>query len=243
MVRPNVSHCVQENDVHYNPFVITTLIGIFNINDASIETLIMGNEAASLFTKIEIDNVVQPNVITSYNFDTTGEHVVKYTLVDSESIGNNAFYNCTNLISITIPDSVTSIGYRAFHSCTNLTSITIPDSITTINDSAFDFCGLTSITIPNSVMNIGSYAFYFSKLTSVIIGTGVTNIGQFAFSTEGISSSIISFTSLATTPPTLGSGQNLNNVNIYVPAESVSAYKTANEWSNYSNKIQAIPTT
>ena len=77
------------------------------------------------------------------------------------TIGNYAFYNCTNLSSITIPDSVTTIGSDAFYNCYNLTNITIPDSVTTISNSAFYNCSnLSSILIPDSVTTIGSSAFY-----------------------------------------------------------------------------------
>ena len=76
------------------------------------------------------------------------------------SIGSSAFYYCTGLTSITIPNSVTSIGDRAFSSCAKLTSVTIPNSVTSIGDGAFTYCtGLTSITIPNSVTRIGENAF------------------------------------------------------------------------------------
>ena len=53
------------------------------------------------------------------------------------SIGNNAFYNCSGLTSITIPNSVTSIGVNAFSSCSGLTSIAIPNSVTSIGNGAF----------------------------------------------------------------------------------------------------------
>ena len=81
------------------------------------------------------------------------------------SIGDYAFYNCTSLASITIPDSVTSIGHYAFRYCSSLTSIIIPDSVTTIGYEAFEYCRkLTSVTIPNSVTSIGSAAFSGCKM-------------------------------------------------------------------------------
>ena len=99
------------------------------------------------------------------------------------SIGWFAFYGCTGLTSITIPDSVTSIGWSAFSGCSSLTSVTIPDSVTSIDRYAFCDCsGLTSVTIGNSVMSIGKEAFYgCSGLTSIIIPNSVTSIGQNAF--------------------------------------------------------------
>ena len=85
------------------------------------------------------------------------------------SIGNYAFYNCSDLTSMTIPDSVTSIGDNAFSGCFKLTSVTIPDSVTSIGEYAFYNCsGLTSVTIPDSVTSIGGDAFSScSSLTSV----------------------------------------------------------------------------
>ena len=99
------------------------------------------------------------------------------------SIGGSAFSGCSSLTSIAIPDSVTSIGDYAFSSCDSLTSINIPDSVTSIGDSAFYDChSLTSITIPESVTSIGYRAFYRCwLLESITIPDGVTSIGKFAF--------------------------------------------------------------
>ncbi len=99
------------------------------------------------------------------------------------SIGDEAFFYCTGLTSVTIPNSVTSIGESAFSYCSGLTSITIPNSVTEIGDEAFYYCsGLTSVTIPNSVTSIGGSVFYYcSSLTSVTIPNSVTSIGSSAF--------------------------------------------------------------
>ena len=94
-----------------------------------------------------------------------------------------AFYNCSMLTSVTIPDSVTSIGGFAFYGCAGLASVTIPDSVTSIGGYAFRSCtGLTSVTIPDSVTSIGWDAFRnCTGLTSVTIGNSVESIGDGAF--------------------------------------------------------------
>ena len=98
-------------------------------------------------------------------------------------IGYYAFYDCTSLTSVAIPNSVTSIGDHAFMSCASLASVTIPNSVTSIGDEAFYNCkSITSLTIPNSVTNIGTKAFALCKsLTHVTISDSVTNIGDEAF--------------------------------------------------------------
>ena len=99
------------------------------------------------------------------------------------SIGENAFSNCRNLTSITIPNSVTWIGSGAFAGCSSLTSVIIPNSVTSIEEIAFYRCSsLTSVTIGTSVTSIGVGAFSScSSLTSVIIPNSVTSIGNQAF--------------------------------------------------------------
>ena len=129
--------------------------------------------------------------INSYNITSIDSsafygcsELTSITIPDSvTSIGDQAFYGCSGLTSITIPDSVTNIGYSAFSGCSGLTSIIIPDSVTSIGYSAFYNCsGLTSITIPGSVTSIGDYVFWgCSGLTSVTIGNGVTSIGSQTF--------------------------------------------------------------
>jgi hypothetical protein len=100
--------------------------------------------------------------ITDFNTSYSGHLSITNELggYPVTSIGNSAFYYCTSLTSVTIPDNVTSIGNQAFSSCTSLTSVTIGNGVTSIAGSAFYGCtSLTSVTIPDSVTSIGSYAF------------------------------------------------------------------------------------
>ena len=98
------------------------------------------------------------------------------------SIGNKAFWECTSLTGVTIPEGVTSIGDRAFEDCTSLTSVTIPEGVTSIGNDAFSLCGnLTSISLPKSLTSIGSYGFSGTDLTSITIPENVRSIGCEAF--------------------------------------------------------------
>ena len=98
-------------------------------------------------------------------------------------VGDGAFFGCSGLTSVTIPNSVTGIGAGTFSGCTALTSIEIPNSVTYIGESAFSNCtALTSIKIPNSVTYIRKSTFSnCTALTSIEIPNSVTSIGENAF--------------------------------------------------------------
>lgn len=169
------------------------------------------------------------------------------------TIGEGAFDRCYNLKSITIPDSVITIGDMAFGGCWSLTSITIPGSVTTIGDRTFQSCkGLTNITIPDSVTTIegGAFSNCYS-LTSITIPDSVTSIGGGVFED---CSSLTSIYCKAVTPPSLkynalsiiGTEDLIlhdviyiknSDIIIYVPEESVEAYKTHKNWGKYADQI------
>ncbi len=119
----------------------------------------------------------------SYNESYVPDSLRTVVITGGATIGYRAFYGCTSLESITIPDSVTSIGWGAFRGCTSLESVTIGNGVTSIGSYAFYGCtSLESITIPDSVTSIGSSAFYrCTSLASITIPDSVTSIGRYAF--------------------------------------------------------------
>lgn len=180
-------------------------------------------------------------------------------------IGPGAFWGCMSLTGITIPSSVEIIGAYAFNECSNLQSINIPYGIISISEAVFMDCSsLTSITISNSVKEIGDYAFrHCSSLTGISLPDNLTVIGVAAFyecknlknitipaNVESINGfafarcpHLTTITVKATTPPSLVSDAfaDSNIQRIYVPAASLDAYKSANGWKDFADKIQAIP--
>ena len=128
--------------------------------------------------------------VTKYvNMDMPEIHIpsqIKYRnyIYDVVSIEDRAFEGCVDLVSVTIPDSVTKIGYGAFYHCESLTSITISNSITRIREDAFFGCeSLTSINLPNNIKSIGNRTFFGCKALSAInLPNNITSIGEDAFS-------------------------------------------------------------
>ena len=171
-----------------------------------------------------------PSSLTSYKIPDDVKH-----------IGTSVFSACNDLTNITIPNSVTTIEEMAFYYCFGITNITIPNSVTRIGAYAFDTCiSLTSITIGDSVTTIGEGAFNGCRsLTSITIPQNVTTIRKFAFYSCGCLTNVYC---KAPTPPAMDSfafKYNASDRVIYVPANSIDAYRAANGWSDYADAIVA----
>lgn len=140
-------------------------------------------------------------------------------------INQGAFYNCTQLKTIILPETVKTIHLSAFQGCTNLIDITIPQSVTYIQANAFDGCtSLQEITLPESLENLSTEAFFNCSSLKRIYCT-------------------------ASTPPGLGPYEHTNwylyeenaeGRKIIVPDASVEAYKTADGWSKYADDIIGV---
>ena len=136
----------------------------------------IGNSAFEGCTSLPVEDNLR--YADTYLVEAVDETLSTYSIKEGTKwIGSYAFYSCSSLASVTIPNSVTSIGEYAFAYCSAFTSVTIPNSVTSIGRQAFYNCrSLTSVTIGNSVTSIGYRAFYgCSSLTSIVVESGNSN--------------------------------------------------------------------
>lgn len=185
--------------------------------------------------------------IPDYAIGSYGQYLTGTTIENGIlRIGNSAFMN-TRLKSVVIPPSVATIAQNAFASDSvdrpsQLTSVTFPTNAVEsirIRENAFSGCTALTSVVLNRVYRLDAGAFRNCySLTSVTMGDSVSRIEATAF--NGCIS-LARFTIYTVTPPTIGS-QVFDNIptTIYVPSESVNAYKTASNWSRYADRIQAI---
>ena len=205
----------------------------------SLTSVIMGNNVTSIVEDAfgscsSLTSVTIPNSVTSIGHcafshcESLTAFYGKFASSDNRCLIVDGVLNSfapAGLISYTIPKSVTSIESYTFCGCSSLTSITIPNSVTSIGDWAFGECNsLISVTIPNSVTSIGYGAFCdCTSLISVYCTRTTPPIGGYnAFSCYD--SSVYGY-------------YKPIGCTIYVPRNSVSAYKSAEYWSDYKSYI------
>ncbi len=222
--------------------------------DAEIDLPNLKSISGAVFTKSGITKVKSLGVATSLvgNGDWYSD------------IRPGMFGLCDNLTEVNLPETLTNIGNATFAFCSSLTQINL-QNVTTIDKSAFHSCSSLSgeLSLPN-LTSLGGYAFYGTKITAFIAPL-VTTLPAYCFSrasqlvvvdvsaVTSVEGNVFdSCASLATlivrssTPPTLGANALRGTAiaakmgYIYVPDESVEAYKTTTNWSNYADIIFPI---
>jgi hypothetical protein len=157
------------------------------------------------------------------------------------TIESNAFFNCSSLALLTIPDGVTSMGNAVFRNCSGLTSIDIPSNVASIGNFVFFGCtGLTNATISEGVTSMGNSVFYGCKsLASITIPESVTSLGDMAFNN---CSSLASVTSYIKEPtdidPYVFNGISAT-AKLYVPKGTREKYMAWENWiKNFSSVLE-----
>ena len=213
----------------------------FSLASIAIPYTVTSIESAVFYYCYSLSSITIPDGVTSIKNTAFSScyALTSVTIPDGvTSIEQHAFNSCNSLSSIAIPDTVTSIGIYVFKNCSALASVTIPDTVTSIGQYTFDSCSaLASVTIPDGVTSIGQYAFQnCSALSSITIPDTVTSIGTKAF----YNCSYLDYARFEkTTPITISnsnvfSGWSATITTIYVPAQSLIAYRTATNYPNPS---------
>lgn len=181
-------------------------------------------------------------------YSTEGERLEipsVYNGLPVKEIENAGFQNSTNMVSASIPDSVTSISMNAFSDCRSLANIVIPNGVTSISMNTFSGCSsLANIVIPDGVTSIGSRAFEnCTNLTTVeMVNNNALTIGALTF----FNCTKLSTVKLPATPPTIGSGSSpfygvpSETLTFYVPTGSLAAYKSATTWCNWIDQYTFV---
>lgn len=178
------------------------------------------------------------------------------------SIGNYAFYNCTSLLTITIPNTIGTFGTYAFYYCTSLLAFIVPKATgtTTLTSSMFyNVYGLDRLSLSESITTIDGSCFYNgNSLAQFVLSKNLTTIGSSAFRAALSLFNIVIPTSITTleantfygcyglasvkflssTPPTIANSNAFSSIStdckFYVPSGSLSDYTSATNYPSSS---------
>lgn len=230
-----------------NSSSIKLLAGLVNRN---ITKILIGEKAtlsnyclsgANALTVVSVGATISS--VSAHTFNGCG--AIKHINLPASctSTGVSAFASCYSLESISLGDSVNLIEGYSFYYCRALRSIIIPSGVTIIKTNTFIGCSaLDKVKIEGNITTLESYAFDASNIKDFMLPASLTGIQTNALTSNA---AVSSFVFLATTPPSLhSSGMNFMSslllTCIYVPDASVTAYKTATNWSSYANYIYPL---
>lgn len=198
--------------------------GTYDVTEYATANVNIANDTS------EIEEAIITRSITEYHNDTI------------TSIGAFAFYSCTSLTSVNLPNA-TTLNISAFNNCTALNSIEIP-LVQSITTQTFYSCNsLTTLNMP-SLKTIGAQGVRACKKLAKVDLEVVTSIGAFSFDGCSLLDTCIIRTSSVCTLVNVSAFTGTKIANgtgyIYVPDDLVDSYKTASNWSTYASQIKGI---
>ena len=154
------------------------------------------------------------------------------------SIGHNAFQNCSSLATVSLGDGLKTIGYRAFKGCASLTGIVIPDYVTSLTDyygtsETFNGCtALVNVTLGKRINSMGSSVFgNCPNIEYITIKDGCSVVGEKCF--NGCDKIKYIHNNCTEIPTTSSNAFSSYTATLYVPAESLDAYKVHEVWGQF----------
>lgn len=170
---PNISYIEGTDEVKWVKEDPTLITATYNVTNNGQNKLLHNN---TNIEKMWVDGVLQPNVITTFIFQTIGEHIVKYKLTDNVSISSYTFYFLGGLKSIIIPNNVTSIGKSAFIDNNSMQSITVEATTppTLYDKNVFYNTNNCPIYVPAESVDTYKAASGWSGLASRIVAIPTT---------------------------------------------------------------------
>lgn len=171
-----LAQSVNINDVVYSVSGDYATVTGYNFNGS--------NAAVEVQAKVTINGVEYPVKEIGNRAFSDKDDLVSVTLPEGiQTIGDYAFYSCGSLTAINFPKGLESIGENAFRSCTKLAAIELPEGLKSIAEYAFGYCeSVTTLAIPTGVTSIGGEAFtYCTKLTTVTLPQTITSISNNLF--------------------------------------------------------------
>ena len=208
-----------------------THIGNYSFNGCTALTTIVIPDNVSTFGNGAFQNCTSLNSITMP--------------ANAESLGEYLFSGCAKLTALTLPEGITEIPKRALYGLKALTGISFPSTLTEIGDDNFYNCNaLETLSIPEGVTKLGQYfGAGCTALHKIELPSTLTSIGKYAFWN---SKTLTSFSCAAVNPPAAkdafyGWSTLYPNCTLYVPEAAISAYKTAEVWSNFTNVEALLP--
>ena len=167
--------------------MISIEVDINNVNYSSLDGVLFDKEQSILIKYPDnlSGSYVVPDSVETIEANAFASSKLSYVTLSNNisTIGDYAFQNSENLLTITIPGSVENVSKGAFYFCTGLTEVIVEEGVIGIQDNAFENCsGIIKILLPDSIQTIGKWAFSgCTKMSDMIIPDKVTDIGSYAF--------------------------------------------------------------